>query len=811
MWFRCGRDVVRFGADGTIVTMHYTKPSVYLVREALDGSVWIAFRDRYRLVRYFQGAFSDVALPRLERPELESDFPVYSLAMTEDTDGQVILLTPAGLVRIVGERLTPPEPMPLHANSRKVPRVRGFLADREGNLWVGTIGMGLIRLRRAPLTAYGKDEGLSDSGFNAVFQDREGRIWLGGDSLFWFDGHRFHPVPGVTNVRAIAQTNNGDLWFGGYGGLQRWRSGELSSFKIAAAPVRAIHQDREGTLWIGIGMEERPGGLYQFREGKLDRISGISDVDQILEDRDGGLWLGGTNELIQMRGGKTLVYDHKQGLPDHSVDIHQDSTGAIWIASYGGGLTRLRDGRLKTITTRDGLPNNMLAGMLEDSRGNFWVGSTQDIFRLSVSQLNDLADGKISSILPVFYGVAEGLRSSESDVGSPAGWETSDGRIWFPTMRGVVAIDPAAGNRIPPPVLMEEAWANKLPLAHEGRTSVPPGNSTLDFRFTALSFSDPDKLRFKYRLEPFDKDWVDAGTRRSTHYTNMGPGEYSFHVLAANNFGVWSNQEASVHFRLEPHFYETNWFRALCGFTLVAILWSAYRLRVRVLEHRHAVLERHQAEIRALNEQMIKAQEAERMRIAGELHDGVLQQITSIVLRLGIVKTQVPPDSEAKTAVGGLQKQLINIGTDIRHMSHELHPALLQEAGLPAALAAYCEEFSKVRGLPVLCVADETVNELSPGAALCLYRIAQEALGNAAKYSHASKVDVQLTRSNGLVRLTVSDDGIGCDPDKIGKSRGLGVISMRERVLQLHGTFEFDSALGRGTTVRAEIPFRPAT
>jgi PAS domain S-box-containing protein len=215
-------------------------------------------------------------------------------------------------------------------------------------------------------------------------------------------------------------------------------------------------------------------------------------------------------------------------------------------------------------------------------------------------------------------------------------------------------------------------------------------------------------------------------------------------------------------------------------------------------------------QVRALNEQLIKAQERERMRIAGELHDGVLQQITSLTLRLSKVKRQVPPDSEATVTVTDLQQELIKIGTDIRHISHELHPALLQEAGLPAALSSYCEEFSKVRGLSVSCDVDESVKELPPGAALCLYRIAQEALGNAAKYSKAKKVEVRMTQSDGRVRLSVSDDGVGCDPHQSGKSGGLGVINMRERVLQLQGTFQFDSEPGRGTTVKAEIPFRPA-
>jgi two-component system sensor histidine kinase UhpB len=240
----------------------------------------------------------------------------------------------------------------------------------------------------------------------------------------------------------------------------------------------------------------------------------------------------------------------------------------------------------------------------------------------------------------------------------------------------------------------------------------------------------------------------------------------------------------------------------------LAMFSIVYYLRVRALEHRHALLQQHRTEIRALNDQMIRAQEAERMRIAGELHDNTLQQITALVLRLGRVRREVLPDSETVATIGNIQKDLIRIGTDVRNVSHKLHPVLLKESGLPEALSAYCEEFSNLRGMPVSCVTDQTVAELSPGAALCLYRIAQEALGNAAKYSNAKQVEVRLSRTDGRVGLSVSDDGVGCIPDQIVKSGGLGVINMRERVLQLNGTFEFDSEPGRGTTVRVTIPFR---
>jgi len=450
-------------------------------------------------VRYYQGAFSDVALPRTG-PHVLADYPEYAVTMTEGADGEVLVHTPAGLVRIVDGRLSPPEPLSLPVNAGEVPKVRSLLVDREGNLWVGMIGAGLLRLRPAPLTAYGKNEGLSDSSFNAVFQDREGRIWLGGFLLYWFDGHEFHLFPGVNNIVAIAQTSDGDLWFGGYGGLYRWRSGVLKHFEVGAAAVGSIYQDREGTLWIGGIGAERSGGLYRFREGKLDAIPGISSVLSITGSRDGGFWVTGADGIHYVRDGKASLYGPKEKLPAHINDVYQDSNGSLWFTTYGSGLFRLRDGRLKAITTKDGLPNNMLLHGMEDGKGNLWFSSNRNIFRLSLKELDDFADGRISSILPVLYGMAEGMRSSECN--GPGGGITRDGRIWFTTLRGVVAIDPTAGNRLPPTVVLEEAWASNFTLARDGQTSVSPGNNTFDFRFTALSFSAPEKIRFKYRLVP---------------------------------------------------------------------------------------------------------------------------------------------------------------------------------------------------------------------------------------------------------------------------------------------------------------------
>ena len=211
-----------------------------------------------------------------------------------------------------------------------------------------------------------------------------------------------------------------------------------------------------------------------------------------------------------------------------------------------------------------------------------------------------------------------------------------------------------------------------------------------------------------------------------------------------------------------------------------------------------------------LNERLMKAQEEERTRIAGELHDGILQQLTGANLTLGVAKIGIPRDSPSRTEIINVETLLMEIGKDIRQLSHELHPAVLQSEGLPKALSSYCREFSKTRDIPVSCDADSDVKELSRGAALALFRIAQEALGNVAKHSKAKEVQVRLVRVDGKVRLTVSDDGVGFVPGRTGDSMGVGLVNMRERLRQLNGTLELESQPGRGTTIRAEVPFRPA-
>ncbi len=603
---------------------------------------------------------------------------------------------------------------------------------------------------------------------------------------------------------------------------------------VPGGSANAIFADQHGGVWISypgkalfhaVGSKVVESVNWPWSKlGHDQRLSAI--VPDPVQD---GLWLGfldgGIAHFKDGQIDKTL--DHKDGLGADLVwNLLVDHQGTLWAATEGG-LSRIEDGHVSTLTTKNGLPCNAVHWVTEDDASSLWLSTACGLLHVNRSDLQAWASDPKHAIHPAMFDGSDGFKMHAMLTGySPVVKKAPDGKLWFAHNDGVSFIDPQnlRLNKVPPPVHVEQITANgKVNGATDG-LRLPPRVHDLAIDYTALSLVAPERVRFRFKLEGQDNDWREVVNVRQVQYSNLPPGDYHFRVKACNNSGVWNEEGASLDFSVAPAYYQTNWFRVLCVLTLLAMLWTVFQVRVRALKRRHVLLERnqallernqalleeHQVEIRALNEEMIKGQEAERMRISGELHDGVLQQITSLALRLGKVKYQMSSDSEAKTTIIGLQEDLIKIGTDVRHVSHELHPALLQESGLPAALSTYCEEFAKVRGLPVSCEADESVKKLSPGAALCLYRIAQEALGNAAKHSQAEKVEVQLTQSDDLVCLSVSDDGVGCAPGKIGKPGGLGIINMRERVLQLKGTFELDSEPGRGTTVRVTVPFRTA-
>ena len=795
-WFQSGEDVLRVARDGTTSSVPVFRRDGLRLGEARDGSIVIAFETLPRVMRYHRGAVADLGPLPGGPGHLAGRYPDATvLAMASDTDGELLLLTAAGFVRLVDGNLGSLQPLPFDANhTDDKPSVFSLHVDREGNRWVGTIRNGLYRFRPAPLTSFGAKEGLSDGNFTAVFQDREGRIWLGADDgVYSFDGGQFHRLPGVGETRTIAQTRDGDLWFGGSGGLYRWHDSVLTQFPIDAPAVSGMVQDGQGELWIQAPTFERTGGLFRFRSGRFERVA--RDVHKVALGRHGGVWVTAPEGLQHVHNGRTDFYSRP--FVGSAAALYEDATGTLWIAEYGVGLLRFRDGTFSPITGKHGLPNSFPGALLGDG-DSLWVGSDRGVMHIALKELNEVADGTRPAIAPIMYGVPEGMRSAECNGGSPGVWKSADGRIWFATVRGVVAIDPAAGVRLPPAVILEEASAGTLILDRQQQISVPAGNTALDFRFTALSLSDADQARFKYRLDPFDEDWVDAGTRRTAHYTHLPPGAYTFRVIAANSFGAWNETGDAIRFVLRPHYYQTAWFRAVTATALIGLLYVAHRLRLRRLQHSF--------------ELTLDARVDERTRIARDLHDTLLQGAHAILLRFQTVVHLLPDrPAQAKQELESAIAQTADFVTETRNEVQGLRRSVTQRNDLGNAIATLGQELAAAaagRTAAFGVTIEGEPRELHPIVRDEIYKITAEALRNAFRHASAAHVEVEMRYDDDGLRLKVRDDGRGIDPDvpRDGIEGHYGLRGMRERAMLVGGHLTVWSQVGAGTEVDLRVP-----
>jgi hypothetical protein len=342
---------------------------------------------------------------------------------------------------------------------------------------------------------------------------------------------------------------------------------------------------KDTTLWIGT----RGGGVSALKNGKFKNTTandGLANdiVRMILQTNDGSVWMGTDNGLNRFRDGKLTNYTTKDGLSYNIIySLFEDEDKTLWIGTYGGGLNRYKDDRFTAITTKEGMYDNAVFGILEDKQKDLWLTCNRGIYRVSEKELNDCADGKIKTVHCTGFGTADGLRSAKCNgSGQPAGARTKDGKLWFPTMKGVVIIDPTklVQSKLSPPVFIEQAIFEKQKVQIDSLIQIGPGNGDLEVHYTALSYAAPQRVNFKYMLTGFDKDWIDAGTRRVAYYTKIPPGNYTFKVIACNNDGVWNMKGATLRLNLAAYFYQTNWFRGLMILLVILIGFGAYRLRV---------------------------------------------------------------------------------------------------------------------------------------------------------------------------------------------------------------------------------------
>jgi PAS domain S-box-containing protein len=480
--------------------------------------------------------------------------------------------------------------------------------DREDNLWIGTDGGGLNRLKRREFLTYTANDGLSHNQATSIYQSRDGSVWIGtgGGGLNRLKDGRstiYTTKDGLSSnlVRALLEDEQGALWIGTDGaGLNVLRNGQFSTYShkngLTNDVVLSLAQDLNGCLWIGTAE-----GLCRMGRGSSHPVPVAgswehSVIVSLLASRDGSVWISAIDRgVARLHNGEWRGFT--AGLPEEFVtSMYEDPVGIIWLGTNGGGLCRFKAGRFTVVTAKHGLFDDTIFQILEDSQGNLWMSSNRGVFRVSKLQLNDLAEGKRNSVDSFPYGKADGMKSAEcTGNNQPAGWRTRDGRLWFPTIKGLAIVDPRhlAGNTKPPPVVLEEFIADKKVIPLGSTISLPPGTAQVELHFSGLSFVAPERVRFKYILEGFDSGWIDAGTRRIACYTNLSPGHYSFRVIACNNNGVWNEDGVVAAFWIQPHFYQTVYFYTGCGLLVALVAAFLHRKRmagIKANERRLAVL-----------------------------------------------------------------------------------------------------------------------------------------------------------------------------------------------------------------------------
>jgi signal transduction histidine kinase/ligand-binding sensor domain-containing protein len=719
-------------------------------------------------------------------------------------DAGVIIRLPAGDASPVAEKID----LGTHA-------IGALCTDSEGNLWVGTRGGGLVRLKERKLTAYASEDGLDDS-VQAIIDDGRDGVWVAtGKGLAHISGGQQPRITTYTTrdglpdnfSQALYLDRGGALWLGSRG-LTRFKDGVFTNYSSAEGllhnTVHAIAEDREGNLWVGT-----EGGLQRFRDASLvsyRTAEGLisDDVRFLLPSPDGSLWVGTIGGLSHFRDGAFTSYTSEQGLSNNYVrTILEQQDGTLWVGTYGGGLNRLKGGRFTPVTAKDGLFDDFISQIIADDRGRFWMLSNRGIFHVDARELNEHADRRRGVITCISYGIGDGMKSSEGNGGTqPAGWKARDGRLWFATIKGLVAIDPEAGSGLLPPVIIEQAVLDRQVLPPGQPVRIDPGQESLEIYYTGLSFSRPEQLRFRYRLNGLDQEWVDAGTRRVAYYSHIPPGEYLFSVMAAGSDGVWNESATRLLVIVVPPFWRTWWFFALALFSLAGLLLAAYQRRVEHLKKAHSAQE-------SFSKQLLESQERERQRIAAELHDGLGQSLL-------IIKNRAYLASSANGDGEVTQEQLHEISAsasqaieEVREIAYNLRPYHLDRFGLTRTLKAIFTRFSDSSDTRFFVEIEPIDGLFSKEDEISIYRIVQESLNNIIKHAQASEARLMIRREAQSVRLRIEDNGKGFKPASITASAaqpgGFGLIGMAERVRMLKGSYLIDSAPGQGTTITIKL------
>ena len=731
-------------------------------------------------------------------------------AVPDIVAGKVLLRVPARELIREGEHPVLVTPEILSDADGLSGNVEDVLEDREGNVWLGT-GMGLDRFSHSNVM-----RGPAPCNRPALAAGDAGALWLAcpyapAMTSELRDGAMV--TQQKTPAFSVAYRDPaGEVWFGGLSSLGHVESGRVVLTPLpphlSGTGVHALVRDRSGAMWVSVTAK----GLFRYFDGEWSEYGDSvlprrNPVVEVADDR-GTLWFGYPNSRIaRLQGGLVQAFDRTHGLEVGNVQSILARGEDVWV---GGelGLAHLHQGRFVSIHSASGTaPFRGISGIVRARSGDLWLNGIGGIVRIP---REEIARVNLDSAYPVrceILNYLDGIPGTATQFSpQPSAIETSDGRVWFSMSGGVVSIDVMhlARNTLPPPVTIRSLTAGHRQFADSrGELKLPIHTTNLQIDYTAGSLTVPERVQFRYKLEGSDPDWQDAGTRREALYTNLGPGHYTFQVIASNNDGVWNTKGASVDFMIPPAFYQTRWFYALSALACVALLTGLYRVRVRQVA----------AQVRG----RLEARLGERERIARELHDTLLQGMQGLIWRFQAAADRISPDQPARQLMEQSLDRADKLLEESRDRVRDLRPVARDVTDLPQALAAEGAQCAQLHPANFRVSVQGTPRALHPIVREEVLLIGREALGNAFQHSGAKDIEAEVTYDDAALHVRVRDDGRGISASVLqsgGTPGHYGLIGMRERARKLGGQLEIWSRPGAGTEIALRVPahvaYRPS-
>ncbi|MCP9290808.1 sensor histidine kinase [Gracilimonas sediminicola] len=787
---------------GYIEVIEYPKHSGQLFIGTVDNGVLIQNGNSRQVFNTENGASNNnfVRFERFDEEKLIINFPGDILIWEEDKFRQ---MTPIpGQLNVI---------------------YRSVLKDNEGNYWFGTDGDGLFKLRSTPIHMIDIDQGLNNEKMLSLAQLNDGKALFATNcgGIYYWDGLKA-TYPNLNEIFegkcnwAVYQDTKERIWIGS-NDLRYLPTLEGPAITFGdedgftAGRVFGISEDTKGQIWVltDDGVFVYKGDYFK----NLTREDGLyyNSVRTIFEDSRGRMWIGTRAGLNRIDGGEMKKIELLSNEPGSFQEkqppvraIFEDGNGYIWVGTYGNGLYRVDGNKVLNITEEDGLYDNIISHIVEDGEGNFWMGSNRGISSVKRSDLNGFLDGEIDHIPSNSYGAADGMNSAETNGGfQPSTFTDSLGRIYFPTVAGVAVVNPGLvrKNEVSPRVYIEKLNTDEGPVELSSGISLSYNTSYLEILYTAISFSEPGKVEFRYKMEGLNDDWIEVGNRREALYSKIPPGNYTFRVIAGNSDGVWNMEGASLAITVVPPFWQTTWFYTLMGLLVAGAGGLVYYLRIEQLKRQNARQKR-------FTEQLIESEEQERKRIASELHDSLGQQILVIKNRAELARKFVDQPAELDEQLDEIMQSAVTSIEDVRSISHGLRPVHLEKFGLTEALNNLCSQVQDSSSIEWSYHVDDIDEVISKDKEINFYRVIQEGITNIFKHSKASEASVIIRRAEPGLKAMIWDNGAGFDPDDKLNAGGLGLSGMNERVETLGGTLSIDSGKTEGTTITIVIPVK---